>query len=178
MLKNYQKNEFLFQKQVEPLFRATASGAFANIVAAFLAYALLHNTQHQIDGFLICSGIIFFSIIRLFIAKSYLSKNKPELKKHLYSYLILTLIIGIFWGLYAFMLRQPEDESVRYICYLINFGLISGSIATLSTYKLAYIVYVWPQSVAIIAVFLIIDTASGPYIAMTLFLSTIFMMMM
>ena len=172
-----QKEKILLRKQVKPLFEATPSGAFANIFAAFLAYALLYDTNHRTDGLIMCCGVVLFSILRIYVSKDYLSKNNLELKKHLYTHVLLTFVIGVFWGLYAFLLRQPEDESVRYVFYLINFGLISGSIATLSTYRAAYLAYILPQAIAIISVFLIINTATGLYIAMALLVSTVFMMM-
>ncbi|NOQ88042.1 MAG: EAL domain-containing protein [Gammaproteobacteria bacterium] len=177
MLKNYSINNDLLTEQVSPLFKATLSGGLANVFAAFLAYTLLHNTEHQINTFWICSGIIFFSTVRIFVANDYLTKNRYELKQYLYTHLSLTFIIGIFWALCAFLLHQPGDESARNIVYLINFGLIAGSIATLSTYRPAYLAYMLPQSTAIITVFLIIDSLSGPYIALAIFLSTAFMMM-
>ena len=177
MLKDTTNNHTLLIKQVEPLFKATPSGAFANIFAAFLAYALLNNTDHQANAFWICFAIIFFSVTRILVANDYLTNNRYELKQYLHTHLFLTLIIGIFWALCAFLLHQPDDESVRNIFYLINFGLISGSIATLSTYRGAYLAYMLPQSIAIITVFLIIDSELGSYIAFALFVSTIFMIM-
>ena len=177
MLKKTTNSHTLLVKQVEPLFKATSSGAFANIFAAFLGYALLNNSDHQTNALWICSAIIFFSVTRILVANDYLSKNRYELKLYLHSHLLLTLIIGTCWGLCAFLLYQPEDESVRNIFYLINFGLISGSIATLSTYRSAYLAYILPQSIAIITVFLIIDSALGYYIAFALLVSTVFMIM-
>ncbi len=79
-------------------------------------------------------AIIFFSVVRILVANDYLTNNRYALQKYLYAHLFLTLVIGTFWALSAFLLHQPADESVRNIFYLINFGLISGSIATLSTY--------------------------------------------
>ncbi len=177
MLKKTTNSHTLLVKQVEPLFKATSSGAFANIFAAFLGYALLNNSDHQTNALWICSAIIFFSVTRILVANDYLSKNRYELNLYLHSHLLLTLIIGTCWGLCAFLLYQPEDESVRNIFYLINFGLISGSIATLSTYRSAYLAYILPQSIAIITVFLIIDSALGYYIAFALLVSTVFMIM-
>ena len=169
--------EILLKKQVDPLFKATLSGGLANIFAAMLAYTFLFNTPHQALALLICSGTIVFSFVRILVSNHYLSKNRFKFKQYLYAHLLLTLIIGCFWAANAFMLKQPDDESVRNIVYMINFGLIAGSIATLSTYRGAYLAYMLPQSTAIITVFLIIGTPSGHYIAFAIFLSTAFMMM-
>ncbi|MCK5665189.1 MAG: GGDEF domain-containing protein, partial [Thiotrichaceae bacterium] len=175
MLKNTANSHILLVQQVEPLFKATSSGAFANVFAAVLAYGLLYNTDHQTHTFWICIGIISFSAIRILVSNDYLTKNRYELKQYLYTHIFLTLIIGTFWALCAFMLHQSEDESVRNIFYLINFGLISGSIATLSTYRAAYLAYMLPQCIAMTTVFLIIDHPLGTYIAFALFVSAVFM---
>ena len=177
MLNNTTNNNTLLIKQLEPLFKATSAGAFANVFAAFLAYALLYNSEHQANALWVCSAIIFFSITRILVANDYLVNNRFALNKYLYTHLFLTFIIGTSWAVSAFLLHQPADESVRNIFYLINFGLISGSIATLSTYRPAYLAYMLPQSIAIITVFLIIDSELGFYIAFALFVSTVFMMM-
>ena len=169
--------EILLKKQVDPLFKATLSGGLANVFAALLAYTFLFNTSHQALALWICSGIMIFSFVRILVSNDYLSKNRFKFKQYLHAHLLLTLIIGCFWAASAFMLKQPDDESVRNIVYMINFGLIAGSIATLSTYRGAYLAYMLPQSTAIITVFLIIGTPSGHYIAFAIFLSTAFMMM-
>ena len=174
---NKDKNTILLEKQVEPLFKSTLSGGLANIVAAFLTFKLLFNINHQYSAAWICSGIILLSVARILISNDYLKNNRYKLQQYLNLHVFLTLLIGVFWGLCAFSLYQPEDESVRNIIYLINFGLIAGGIATLSTYRPAYLVYMLPQFAGIIAVFIIVGTTSSQYIAIALFLSAVFMIL-
>ncbi len=174
---NKDKNTILLEKQVEPLFKSTLSGGLANIVAAFLTFKLLFNINHQYSAAWICSGIILLSVARILISNDYLKNNRYKLQQYLNLHVFLTLLIGVFWGICAFSLYQPEDESVRNIIYLINFGLIAGGIATLSTYRPAYLVYMLPQFAGIIAVFIIVGTTSSQYIAIALFLSAVFMIL-
>ena len=175
MSKNTIKQSVLLREQVHPLFKTTLSGGLANILATILAFALLYNTEHETKAMWLCSGIILISAIRILVSQDYLSKNRFEIKIYLYSHIFLTLLTGILWALCALLLKQPHDESLRNIFYLINFGLIAGGIATLSTYRISYLAYMLPQSAAIIAVFLMLDNTTGTYIAVAIFLSTAFM---
>ncbi len=166
----------LLKKQVQPLFKATLSGGLANIFAAVLVFSLLLNTIHKEYALWLSVVIVVLSAIRILLSNDYLTKHRYRLKTYLKGHTVLTLLIGINWAFYIYMLHAPEDEAVRNIVFLINFGLIAGSITTLSTYKLAYISFMLPQFVAIFIVFLIIDTPKSDYIALAVFLSAIFMM--
>ena len=174
-------NDDLLVKQVEPLFRATLSGGLANIFAAVLVFALLADTHHKESALWLTVFIFVLSVIRIAVSNSYLnkiesgSKNKYKFNIYLNTHTFLTFLIGIGWGLCIYIQHQPSDEAVRNIAFLINFGLIAGSITTLSTYRIAYISYVMPQLIAIIGVFLIIGTQTSYYLAITTLLATVFM---
>ena len=166
----------LLEKQVKSLFTTTLSGGFANIFAAFLILALLNGSHHEISALSLSTAILIFSIIRIVVSNSYLTKKKYKLIVYLNMHVLLTFLIGMTWAIYIYIQHQPNDEAVRNIVFLINFGLIAGSITTLSTYKYAYLAYMLPQLISIMAVFIIIDTETSHYIAVAVFLSAIFMM--
>ncbi len=163
-------NNILLEKQVEPLFKATLSGGLANIFAACLVYLLLNNTDHEANAFLLSAGIIIFSILRIIVSDHYLAKKKYTLINYLNLHIFLTLFIGIVWAIYEFMQHRPGDEALRNIIFLINFGLITGSITTLSTYKGAYLAYMLPQAIAIFSVFIILGTEVSYYMAFAFFI--------
>lgn len=165
----------LLEEQVKPLFSATLSGGVANIFAASLVYLLLKNTYHETNALLLTTGITIFSLIRIIAANHYLTKKRYPLKQYLNAHVLLTLIVGILWALYEFMQYKPGSDAVRNIVFLINFGLITGSITTLSTYKRAYFAYLLPQAIAILSVIIIIDIDSSYYMA---FAFIIFMALM
>ena len=166
----------LLEKQVKALFKATLSGGIANMFAAILVFVLLKDSHHATSAIWLSIGILLFSMIRIFVSNSYLHKKKYQINVYLNSHVLLTLTIGMLWAVYIFIQHQPNDEAVRNIVFLINFGLIAGSITTLSTYKYAYLAYMLPQLISIMAVFIIIDTETSHYIAVAVFLSAIFMM--
>jgi len=166
----------LLQKQVDPLFKATLSGGLANIFAAFLVFALLSGSDHKTSAIWLSAGILLFSLIRIVVSNSYLTKKKYKLNIYLNAHVLLTFFIGMIWAAYIYIQHQPNDEALRNIVFLINFGLIAGSITTLSTYKYAYLAYMLPQLMSIMIVYIITDTATSLYIAIAVFLSAIFMM--
>jgi len=169
MSKSTSISNILLEKQVEPLFNATLSGGLANIFAACLVYLLLKNTDYAVNALWLSTGIIMFSIVRIIVSHHYLANNKYSLKKYLYTHIFITLITGIIWALYELMQHLPGDEALRNTVFLINFGLIAGSITTLSTYRGAYLAYMLPQAIAIFSVFIILDTTVSYYMAFAFF---------
>lgn len=163
-------NNILLAKQVEPLFKATLSGGLANIFASCLVYLLLNKTEHEVNALWLSFGIITFSILRIIVSNHYLTKNTYKLDNYLKAHIFLTLVIGIIWAIYEFMQHRPSDEALRNIVFLINFGLIAGSITTLSTYRSAYLAYMLPQAIAIFSVFIILDTQINYYMAFAFFI--------
>ena len=166
----------LLERQVQSLFNATLSGGLANIFAAFMVFALLNGSYHETSALWLSTGIVVFSIIRIVVANSYLTNKKYKLRVYLNSHVLLTFLIGMIWAVYIYIQHRADDEAVRNIVFLINFGLIAGSITTLSTYRYAYLSYMLPQLVAIMAVYIIIGTTTSYYIAVAVFLAAIFMM--
>ena len=169
------KEDILLEKQVEPLFKAALSGGLANIFAACLVYLLLKNTSYAASSLWLSAGIIVFSLLRIVVSSHYINKNKYKLKTYLYTHIAFTLIIGSTWAIYEFMQHNPDDEALRNFVFLINFGLIAGSITTLSTYRPAYLAYMLPQALAIFSVFIILGTVIYYYMA---FAFVIFMSLM
>jgi diguanylate cyclase (GGDEF)-like protein len=157
MIRYLLTNNALLKKQVEPLFKATLSGGLGNILAAILVYLLLEGTANQIFVAQTCLIIIATSAFRIIISRRYLL-NKTNLPAYLYSHVFLTFITGSLWGYVAYMQMYTNDDVLRNLIFLINFGLIAASIATLSTWVYAYIAYMFPQSLAIFYVFLKLDS--------------------
>jgi len=170
MIRHTLTNDALLKKQVEPLFNATLSGGLANIFGACLVYFLLKDTLQHNYALWLCSGITLFSIIRIFVANHYINNKSFNLSVYLNTHIILTFIIGVTWALYEYMQYQINSETLRNIVFLINFGLIAGSITTLSTYRRAYLAYMLPQAIAIFSVFIILNTEESYYMAFAFFI--------
>ena len=172
MFKIYsQLNTDLLQKQVDPLFDATRSGGLANIFAVWIVYGLVVDTHHQAAAMLLGVAVTFLSVIRILVSDEYLrSHSKERLVKFLGLHLFLTFIIGIVWGWFALMQSAHEDAAIRNMVFLINFGMIAGSIATLSVWLPAYVAYISPQAVCIFAVFAIQGDSISSYMAAAFFI--------
>lgn len=164
-------NTGLLQKQVDPLFDATRSGGLANIFAVWIVYGLVVDTHHQAAAMLLGVAVTFLSVVRILVSDEYLrSHNQSRLIKFLGAHLFLTFIIGIVWGWFALMQSAHEDAAIRNMVFLINFGMIAGSIATLSVWVPAYVAYVAPQAVCIFAVFMIQGDRISSYMAAAFFI--------
>jgi len=157
MIRHSLTDNALLKKQVSPLFNATLPGGLANIFSACLIFVFLQNTAQESYAIILSTIIIVLSFIRIFVSRLYLKANGNRLRPYIYSHVFLTFLIGVTWGACAYIQLDVVDDSLRSLVFLINFGLIASSIATLSTYILAYLVYMIPQSLAILYVFLNLD---------------------
>ncbi len=165
----------LLQKQVNPLFEATRSGGLANIFAAWLVYALLFGTHHQENALLLSIAVTFLSVVRILFSDEYLRVCSKNVKLYLGIHLSLTFVIGIAWGLFALMQSAHDDSVIRNMVFLINFGMIAGSLATLSIWVPAYVAYITPQAVCIFAVLAIQNNSISSYMAAAFFVFIIIM---
>ena len=160
----------LLQKQVDPFFEATRSGGLANIFAVWIVYALVIDTHHEPAAMLLGVTVTFLSFIRILLSDEYLRGQGNRLRLFLTSQLVLIFIIGMAWGWFALMQSAHEDVAIRNMVFLINFGMIAGSIATLSVWLPAYVAYVSPQAVCIFAVFTIQGDRISSYMAAAFFI--------
>ena len=163
MIRHSLTNNALLKKQVEPLFKATLPGGLANIFSACLIFVFLYNSPQESYAIILSTSIVVLSVIRIFVSEHYLKHYNNRLKAYIYSHVFLTCLIGIAWGGFAYIQLEVVNNSLRSLVFLINFGLIASSIATLSTLMLAYLVYVVPQSIAIFYVFLNLNTEYNLY---------------
>ena len=148
----------LVKRQVEPLFKATLSGGIGNIFSACLILLFLYGSSQESDAIILSITITILSVIRIFIANHYLNKGTYRLNYYINAHVFFTCLIGISWAGLAFMQQYSDNNSLSSLVFLVNFGLIAGSIATLSTWMLAYLAYLIPQALAILYVFLKLDT--------------------
>jgi diguanylate cyclase (GGDEF)-like protein len=160
-------NNYILFKQIDVLFKASLSGGLLNILGVCLVYFLVRDTEQQPAALMLCISVIFFAIIRTIVANNYLNKRSYRTRVYLVGYSLLTLLIGMSWGLFQYTQLFYNDIEIRNVIFLINFGLIGGSIAVSSVWLPAYLAFILPQSIAIFTVFINTDSASKYYIAFT-----------
>lgn len=155
----------LLIKQVDVLFKASLVGGLSNIFAAWLIYALVHDTEHHINALMLSLAITALTLTRTFITNDYLKEKKLNLNLYLASYLIFTTAIGLVWGVFEYSQGFHEDAVIRNMIFLINFGMIAGGVAILPVWLPAFIAFVVPQALGIFIVFITLNTNSHFYIA-------------
>jgi diguanylate cyclase (GGDEF)-like protein len=170
------KEEVLLEKQVEPLFKATRSGGVGNIFAALLVYFLLKDSDQQIYVAYLSLAIAVLSLLRIAATEFYF-KSKNKLSFYLNTHIFFTFAIGVCWGLFAYMQIYSDDETLRNLVFLVNFGLIAASVATLSAWAMAYLVYMLPQSIAIFYVFMTVDSGHNLYMVLAYLIFTTVMIL-
>lgn len=170
------ENTVLLEKQVHQLFESTLSGGIGNIFIAFIVYLTLSATSEGNSIFSFFIAISALSIVRIFVSLHYL-KLKQNLLFYLNTHVLLTLLIGIAWGLIVYSQINTEDTSLRNFILLISFGLVSASIATLSSWLPAYFAYMLPQSICVLYLFLSLETAHNIYVTLAYLAFTLTMIL-
>jgi diguanylate cyclase (GGDEF)-like protein len=162
--------------QVLPLFESTRSGALSNAVIAWLVLFIIKDSHLFTHGLVLSSIITILSLVRIFSAQTYLRTRPGNFSAYLAIQLAMIIIVGISWGLYALMQITQEDDVVRNMVLLVNFGLISASMATLAVWMPAYLAYMLPQVVAILAVSIIAYDERGILMFIGLMVYTMIML--
>lgn len=153
--------------QAKILFKSSISGGLSNIFAAWMIFVLVYETSYMSDALLLGITITVLTIIRTIITEAYLKQQKFSLKVSLGSYILFTFSVGLIWALFEYTQGSHNDEEIRNIIFLINFGLIAGSTAILSVWLPAFLFYVIPQAIAIFYVFINLDYEHNFFIAFT-----------
>lgn len=166
MAKNIPDNTILVD-QVNILFKSSISGGLSNIFAAWMIFVLVYDTQYMTNALILGAAVTTLTIIRTIITEAYIKKQNLSLNISLGSYIFFTFSVGVVWAIFEYTQGFHNDEEIRNIVFLINFGLIAGSIAILSVWLPAFLVYILPQAVAIFLVFLNLDYESNYFIALT-----------
>jgi len=141
--KSFSTDQDLLLKQVTPLFEANRSGGLANIFAVWLVYGLVIDTHHHANALLLGIIVTVLSVIRILLSDEFMRSHNKKTNLFLSGHLFLTLFIGIAWGAFALMQTGQDEAAIRNMVFLINFGMIAGSIATLSAWLPAS-VFTWP----------------------------------
>ena len=154
-------DKVFLEEQVKSLFQSTVTGGLGNIFSAGLIYLFLYDSQQQSNALMLSSLIIIFSVIRIVMARHYLSSKTSKTRLYLDAHVLITGVTGVLWATFAYMQLNFHDESIRSLVFLVNFGLIAASIITLAHWIPAYLAYMIPQSVTILYVFLSLDMKYG-----------------
>jgi diguanylate cyclase (GGDEF)-like protein len=166
---NNYSNNFLLVDQTAVLYKASLISSLSNIFAAWLIYVLVYNTPHETNAFLLGITMTVLNLIRGIIINDYQKENRLNLTLNtsLFVYLVFALLIGISWAIFQYAQVFHDDDVIRNMIFLINFGMIAGAVGLVSVWFPAYVAYVFPQAIAIFAVFVILKPGTGYYVAMT-----------
>lgn len=162
-------NNFLLVNQTAVLFEASLISSLSNIFAAWLIYVLVYNTPHETNAFLLSITMTVLNLMRGVIINDYQKENRLNLTLNtsLFVYLVFALLTGISWAIFQYTQVFHDDDVIRNMIFLINFGMIAGAVGLVSVWFPAYVAYVFPQAIAIFTVFVILKPGAGYYVAMT-----------
>jgi diguanylate cyclase (GGDEF)-like protein len=157
----------LLKIQIDRLFRSSISGTVSNIFVAWLIFFLVQNTSQHDTAWLLGIFITLITVLRTMVTSDFIKSSRFSTNTYLVAYFSFTLLSGICWGIFEYTQVTHDNDVVRNLIFLINFGMIAGSIPILSMWMPAYLAYVLPQAIGIFLVFVNLDIEGRFYIAFT-----------
>jgi len=161
---------------VKPLFNNSFAGGLANIFSAWLVYFLLTDLIDNLSPLYLSISISLIAFVRIALSR-YFNKRSCNIRNALNGHILLTFLLGLCWGVFAYLQIQINDESARNILYLIMFGLIAGSSSTLSVWAPAYFAYIAPQTIGIFIGLSLINNNNTIYYAIAFLVFTLIMVL-
>jgi len=159
-------SSFIVEEQVRLLYVQAPISNSVIIIISLLYYFLL---QPRLD-----TGQLLLWLVLLLITASYRlylwyhRKNGMEARSPeswLNRYLLGCGLVGCSWSLIYPLLYGTDDPFVMAALLMLAFGIISSAIPILSSYIPAFIVYAYPQGLALIVTLLCFDNTAYSWLA-------------
>ena len=154
------------------------SQAYLANAAVFATGLLVYVVFYYVEQGVFVSW--FFSMLCIAIAVRVITtievnkvdKNK-DLTKYAHIYVLGSLLIGIDFALLTLHLYDLKIFELRFLILLVNLGLITSAIISLSVWMRAYLAFSTPQLIALIISFILNESTS---VAIIIIVFSIFML--
>jgi len=114
--------------------------------------SFIYHQENQYT--LVFSLFVFATIgIRFYLISSF-NRHKNKHARYAKYYVIATLALGLQWGLISLAYYDLQNDDLRNAITVINLGLITASVVSLSSWMPAYLVFSLPQMLCLFVVLL------------------------
>ncbi|MDO8335132.1 MAG: EAL domain-containing protein [Nitrosomonas sp.] len=167
----------ILAEQIKLLYQQANKALLATVIlSTVLAFVFWGYVPEQwLLSWLV--GIYLLTVCRFFLVKSYF-RNNPSIEESIAwgrFFIIGVLLSGVFWGLAggAFFLAHSAMHQL-FLAYLLG-GIIAGAMATLSSYRNAFLVFAVPTIIPFTYQAILHDTDTNIAIAFTYLLFLLLM---
>ncbi|NOR87021.1 MAG: EAL domain-containing protein [Bacteroidales bacterium] len=170
------KLDYILEKQVEAIY---IEAPVANLTIFFISTLFVFILSGHVDiNYLISWSVIIntSAIYRLFLWYKHRSvSGRIDARYWLHHYTIASLFVGISWSLVYLFLFQTNELVIIIALFMLIFGILSAAVAILSIYLPLFIVYTYPQIIAMS--FVVISFDNTPMYFLTISLYTYLIML-
>lgn len=140
------KAENLFKDRVRKLSENILSGVGASILGAVAIALVVRNVVNRHQLVLWMSGIILICVVRLFLSRNYLKKEKTisRIRRYRTLFLVGLAATGIIWGSAAIWSFSPEQMASQVFIVLVLGGMVAGTVGIYSVILSAFFCFSVP----------------------------------
>ena len=136
----------LLAEQIKLLYQQANKALLATLIISLVLVFVFYNhiSKHWALGWL--AAIYVLAVIRFFVIQSYFRNNPSTIESRIWGRFFIAglLLSGILWGLAGgiFFVSSSTLHQL-FLAYLLG-GMIAGAMATLSSYRSAFLVFAIP----------------------------------
>ena len=146
--------------QIRSLYSQSYTANLAVLATGILAYVYLYysgfHTNINLFSFILVASVIGRIALTFYANKS----DNINLLKLAQAYAVISLIIGLDFSLLSITYYDIKDFNLKYFLMLIHIGFITSAIVTMSVWMTSYLMFVIPQLITLISIFVISESYS------------------
>ena len=146
--------------KLKTLFSMAYNANIATLIVGMctiLVFYFANQTKH-LNWFF--SVLLISIIIRLYLTQRASRAEDKELQRIAYYYVIAGFFIGIDFALLNVMYFDLQNNDLRIFLTVLSFGIITAAIGSLAIWMTAYLTFVLPQIISLIALYYLNESSS------------------
>ncbi len=150
----------LEKNQIRTLFSQAIIANLAILFAGVLVWGtFLYSDVTMYMGWFI-SVILLATSFRLLLVYNIQKNGEKHLIVYSHYYVVASFLLGLDFSLLSIAYYDLDNNDLRIFLTIVNLGLITAAVGTLSVWLRAYLAFALPQIAALIIVFILNDSPS------------------
>lgn len=114
--------------------------------------ALLYHGEFTYLGWFGLAAILTIGL-RFYLAHRFHKLKKVNHKKFIQIYILVSMVLGLEWGLISLAYFDTQNQELRLFLTIVNLGLITAAVGSLSFWLPAYLSFSVPQIISLLIIF-------------------------
>ena len=164
----------LQKDQVNHLYSQAYISNIAMLAAALVSmFAFFYHDELTHLGWF--SLVVILTIgTRLYLTFRFHKQNKINHKKYIQLYVFASLALGLAWGFFSLVYFEIQNIDLRIFLTIVNLGLITAAVGSLSFWMPAYLSFSLPQIISLLLMFTINENV---FVGLAVLVFSVFMIL-